>query len=55
MHSETNQSDESRQQDSPIDSTTVEQEKLDRLANEWAERAEKREQRYDRDHHIFTK
>ena len=55
MHSETDQSDESRQQENPSDSRTVEQKKLDRLANEAAERAERTEQRYDRDHDIFTK
>jgi len=55
MHSETDQSDESRQQENPSESRTVEQKKLDRLANEAAERAERREQRYDRDHDIFTK
>jgi hypothetical protein len=33
---------------------TDEQAKLDRVANEAAKRAVKREQRYDRDHNIFT-
>jgi hypothetical protein len=55
MHSETDQSDESRQQENPSESRTVEQKKLDRLANEAAERAERTEQRFDRDHDIFIK
>jgi hypothetical protein len=55
MHSETYQSNESRQQENPNDSRTVEQKKLDRLANEAAERAERTEQRFDRDHDIFIK
>ena len=38
MHSETDQSDESRQQENPSESRTVEQKKLDRLANEAAEK-----------------
>jgi hypothetical protein len=55
MHRETDQSDESRQQENPSDSRTVEQKKLDRLAKEAAEKAERTEQRFDRDHDIFTK
>jgi hypothetical protein len=55
MHRETDRSDESRQQENPSDSRTVEQKKLDRLANEAAEKAQRTEQRFDRDHDIFTK
>jgi hypothetical protein len=55
MHNETDQPDESRQQENPSHSRPAEQKKLDRLANEAAERAERREQRFDRDHDIFTK
>jgi hypothetical protein len=55
MHSESDQSDESRKEEIPIDSRIMEQRKLDRLAQELAERAGKSEQRYDRDHDIFTK
>ena len=55
MNSKTDQSDDSRQQEKLVDSSTVEQEKLDRLAQEAAERAERTEQRYDRNHDIFTK
>jgi hypothetical protein len=35
--------------------TTGKQAKLDRIANEVASRAGKRQQRYDREHNIFTK
>jgi hypothetical protein len=35
--------------------TTSKETKLDRLANEAASRAAKREQRYDQEHDIFTK
>jgi len=55
MRSKTDQSDESREQENLVDSRTVEQKKLDRLAQEAAERAKRTEQRYDRDHDIFTK
>ncbi|MGC2404165.1 MAG: hypothetical protein WA510_30510 [Acidobacteriaceae bacterium] len=41
------------QQDFPV--TTSHETKLDRLANEAAGRAAKREQRYDQAHDIFTK
>jgi hypothetical protein len=54
MRSETSQPDGSRQQDNSSGSRTVEQKKLDRLADEAAEQAEKAEQRYDQDHNIFT-
>jgi hypothetical protein len=41
------------QQDFPV--TTSKTTKLDRLANEAASRATKREQHYDQEHDIFTK
>jgi len=41
------------QEASPI--TTSKETNLERLANEAANRSAKREQRYDRDHNIFTK
>jgi hypothetical protein len=41
------------QQDFPV--TTTNNTNLDRLANEAASRAAKREQRYDQEHDIFTK
>jgi hypothetical protein len=41
------------QQDFPV--TTSHKTKLDRLADEAAGRAAKREQRYDQEHDIFTK
>jgi hypothetical protein len=55
MLNETNTPDTPREQD---DSNTVEtpkQPKLDSIANAVAKRAVKRQQRYDRDHNIFTK
>jgi hypothetical protein len=41
-------------QDDPGAATTPKETKLDRIANEVASRAVKREQRFDRDHEIFT-
>ena len=55
MTNQTNTPDTPREQD---DSNTVEtpkQTKLDSIANPVATRAVKRQQRYDRDHNIFTK
>jgi hypothetical protein len=53
MPRKTNSPDVPSQQDSPV--TTNKQTQLDRLANEAASRAAKREQRYDQEHDIFTK
>ena len=53
MPRETNSPHVPSQQDSPV--TTSKQTQLDRLANEAASRAAKREQRYDQEHDIFTK
>jgi hypothetical protein len=42
-------------QDNSDAATTGKEAKLDRIANEVASRAGKRQQRYDREHNIFTK
>ena len=42
-------------QDIPTPAETTEEKKIDRVADEAAEKAGKTEQRYDRDHNIFTK
>lgn len=55
MGSETNQPKPTKQQDASNDSRAIEEKELDRLADEAAQRAEKREQRYDSEHDIFTK
>jgi hypothetical protein len=52
--SETDHSDKSRQHDN-LSGSSVEQMKLDRLANEAAEQGERTKRRNDRDHDIFTK
>jgi len=41
-------------QDNSDAATTGKEEKLDRIANEAASRAGKRQQRYDQEHNIFT-
>jgi hypothetical protein len=41
-------------QDSSNAATTAKETKLDRIANEVASRAVKRQQRFDREHEIFT-
>jgi hypothetical protein len=53
MPSQTKSPETPKQQDSPV--TTSKETKLNRLANEAASRAAKREQRYDQEHDIFTK
>ena len=53
MPSEPKSPETPSQQDSPI--TTSKEAELDRLADEAASRAAKREQRYDQQHDIFTK
>jgi len=55
MRSETTHSKPTKQQDAPKDSRTIEEKELDRVADEAAKRAEKREQQYDSEHNIFTK
>jgi hypothetical protein len=52
MPNETNSPEAPSQPDSP--DTTSKETNLDRLANEAARRAIKREQGYDREHNIFT-
>ena len=53
MPSQTKSPETPIQQDSPV--TARKETKLDRIANEAASRAAKRQQRYDREHDIFTK
>jgi hypothetical protein len=53
MPSQAKSPDTPSQPDAPV--TTSEEIKLDRLANEAADRAATREQRYDQEHDIFTK
>jgi hypothetical protein len=53
MPSQTKSPETPIQQDSLV--TTSKETKLDRLANQAASRAAKREQRYDQEHDIFTK
>jgi hypothetical protein len=53
MSDQTKSPETSSQEDSPV--TTSEETRIDRLANEMASRALKRQQRYDRDNNIFTK
>jgi hypothetical protein len=55
MPSETNHPEPTKQQDGSNDSRTIEDKELDRIADEAAKRAEKREQQYDSEHDIFTK
>jgi hypothetical protein len=43
------------QQDDFSPAETTNEKQLDRIADEMAKRGETREQRYDRDHDIFTK
>ena len=53
MPSQTKTPETPTQEDSPV--TTGKETKLDRLANETATRAVKRQQRYDQENNIFTK
>ena len=53
MPSQTKSPETPSQEDSPV--TTSKETNLDRLANEAASRGAKRQQRYDREHNIFTK
>jgi hypothetical protein len=41
--------------ETPIQQDSIKETRVDRLANEAASRAAKREQRYDQKHDIFTK
>jgi hypothetical protein len=55
MPNQTNTPDTPREQDDSNTVETTEQTKLDSIANAIASRAVKRQQRYDKDHNIFTK
>ena len=55
MSSQTNSPDVPSQQDDSNPTTLEEGKKLDRIANDAASRAAKRQQRYDQEHGIFTK
>lgn len=55
MASQTNNPNVSKQQDDSRNSRTAEDKKLNRIADEAAKRAGKREQHYDEEHNIFTK
>jgi hypothetical protein len=54
MPNQTDTPDVPRQDNSGA-ATTAKETKLDRIANEAASRAAKRQQRYDQEHDIFTK
>lgn len=55
MSNETDTLDKPNLQDNSDDGMKVSQEKLDRIAGKAAKRGEKRQQRYDQEHGIFTK
>jgi len=55
MSSQTNSPNIPSQQDDSNPTTLEEEKKLDRIANDVASRAAKRQQRYDQEHDIFTK
>jgi hypothetical protein len=55
MRTQTDSQDTPREQDNPSASKTDRETNLDRIANQAANRAGKRQQRYDQEHNIFTK
>jgi hypothetical protein len=55
MSNETDRSDKPNLQDNSADEQKAAQEKVDCIADKAAKRGEKREQRYDEEHGIFTK
>jgi hypothetical protein len=55
MSIKTDRSDTSKLQPNSTDAQKAVQEKLDRIADKAAKRGEKREQRYDEEHGIFTR
>ena len=55
MSDQTSNPNTPKQQDDSSASIIKKETKLDRLANEAARRGVKRQQRYDREHNIFTK
>jgi hypothetical protein len=54
MTNQTDTQDIPRQENSDV-ATTGKEAKLDRIANEAASRAGKRQRRYDQEHNLFTK
>jgi hypothetical protein len=54
MPSQTNSPATPKEQDNSSASKTAKETKVDRIANEAARRAVKRQQRYDQEHNIFT-
>jgi hypothetical protein len=55
MSNQANNPDTPKQQDESSAYKTTKETKLDRIAHEAASRAVKRQQRYDKEHTIFTK
>jgi hypothetical protein len=55
MSSQPGNPDGSKQKEDPRDPKSAEEKELDSMADEAAERAGKEEQRYDKEHNIFTK
>lgn len=55
MSDKTDRSDKSNLQDNSTDAEKATQEKLNRIADKAAKQGEKREQRFDEEHGIFTK
>ena len=54
MPTETDSPDTPGEQENPGASETTKETNLDRIANQAASRAVKRQQRYDQEHNIFT-
>ena len=55
MSNKTDSSDKPNLEDNSNDAKKAVQEKLDRIADKAAKRGEKRQQRFDEEHGIFTK
>jgi hypothetical protein len=55
MSNQTNDTDTPKQQGESSATATTKETKLARIANEAARRAVERQQRYDKEHNIFTK
>jgi hypothetical protein len=55
MPTETDSPDTPSEQNNPSTSETARETNLNRIANQAASRAGKRQQRYDQEHNIFTK
>ncbi len=54
MPTQTDGPDTPREQDNPDASETAKETNLDRIASQSATRAVRRQQRYDKEHNIFT-